>query len=218
MKSSVLSPQSSVLYLVTDRYQTRGRPLLEVVEAALRGGVRLVQLREKDLPTRDLVALARRLRSVTRRHAAALLINDRIDVAVAVDADGIHLPASSFRVEDARKLLGPKRIIGVSTHSPEEAAAAGKTPADFVVFGPVFDTPSKRQYGAPVGRERLSDAVRSTDLPVIAIGGITPDRIGPILDCGAAGIAVIRAILEAGDPEEAARRCLTEIGRGTARG
>lgn len=171
-------------------------------------------MREKDLSTRDLVALATDIRSLTRRYDAALLINDRIDVAIAVDADGVHLPASSFTVEDARHLLGPERIIGVSTHSREEVAAAGKTSADFIVFGPVFDTPSKRQFGAPTGLEGLPDAAQSTDRPVIAIGGITPDRIEEVLASGVGGVAVIRAILGADDPEETARRCLIGLRRG----
>jgi thiamine-phosphate pyrophosphorylase len=187
--------------------------LVEVVEAALKGGVRLVQLREKDLPTRDLVALATDLRTITKRYDAALLINDRIDVAIAVGADGVHLPASSFSVEDARNLLGPNRIIGVSTHSPEEAAAAGRAGADFVVFGPVFETPSKQAYGPPVGLDRLSETVRATSLPVLAIGGVTVERVEEILTCGAGGVAVIRSIFEADDPEDSARSLMTVIDR-----
>ena len=188
---------------------------MNVVEAALRGGVRLVQLREKDLPTRELVALATELRSITRRYEAALLINDRIDVAVAVAADGVHLPASSFSVADARRLLGPRRLIAVSTHSPEDAAAAGEAGADFVVFGPVFETPSKRAYGPPVGLERLSATVEATKVPVFAIGGITHDRIEAIVAHGASRVAVIRALLEADDPAEATRSCLINLQRGS---
>jgi thiamine-phosphate pyrophosphorylase len=201
--------------LVTDRHQTRGRPLVQVVEAALQGGVDLVQLREKDLPTRELAALATALRSITRRHGARLLINDRIDVAIAVEADGVHLPASSFSVEDARQLLGPGRTIGVSTHSPAEAAAAARAGADFVVFGPVFETPSKQTYGPPAGLERLSAAVEASEIPVLAIGGVTADRIPDVVSCGAAGVAVVRAVLEAEDPADAARSCSRELRRGS---
>jgi thiamine-phosphate pyrophosphorylase len=209
-----LGPRSAVLYLVTDRHRTRGRPLVHVVEAALEGGVRLVQLREKDLPARELAALARELRAITRRHGAALLINDRLDVAVAVDADGVHLPASSFSVADARQLLGPGRIIGISTHSPEEAAMAGRAGADFAVFGPLFETPSKQSYGPPLGLERLSAATKATGIPVLAIGGVTAARIPAVLSCGAAGVAMIRAVLEAEDPAGAARSCAITLERG----
>lgn len=120
------------LYLVTDRTQTAGRPLTEVVAAALRGGARLVQLRERDLPTRALLALATELRVLTRAAGAALLINDRVDIALACDADGVHLPGHSFAVADARALLGPHRLIGVSTHAPANAAAVRAAGADGV--------------------------------------------------------------------------------------
>ena len=117
-------PDPFAVYLVTDRRQTGGRPLIQSVEAALRGGVRAVQLRERDLSAAEMTHLGRQLREVTRRHGAALLINDRVDVALACGADGVHLPASSFAVPDARALLGPNRLIGVSTHHPDEVIAA----------------------------------------------------------------------------------------------
>ncbi|MGH7787120.1 MAG: thiamine phosphate synthase, partial [Candidatus Binatia bacterium] len=139
------------VYLITDRGQTAGRPLLAVVGAALQGGIRLVQLREPELGTRPLLELARALRRLTRAHGAALLINDRIDVALACDADGVHLPGRSFAVADARALLGPQRWIGISTHAPDEVRAAAAAGADFAVFGPLFETPSKRAYGPPLG-------------------------------------------------------------------
>src|ERR1043166_4223314 len=144
------------LYLVTDRTRTGGRPLLEVVEAALDGGVDAVQLREKDLPTDELVDLATRLVGLCRRHGARLLINDRIDVALAVGADGVHLPVDSFRVADARSLLGNAALIGASAHHAGAARSAAAAGADFVVFGPVFDTPSKRVFGPPVGLAALA--------------------------------------------------------------
>jgi len=198
-------PRDFGTYLVTDRHQTCGRPLVDCVEAALRGGVRAVQLREKDLGTRELAEIARCLRVTTARHGAALLINDRIDVALACDADGVHLPGSSFEIRDARTLMGPARLIGVSTHDPEEVAAAASAGADFAVFGPIFDTPSKRPYGSPLGLAALREAVASASIPVFAIGGVTSDRVRALLDTGAAGVALIRGILAAEDPEAAAR-------------
>jgi thiamine-phosphate pyrophosphorylase len=192
------------LYLVTDRDATNGRPLTDVVEAALRGGVDAVQLREKDLPTRDLLALARELRAITRRHRALLLINDRIDVVLAVGADGVHLPADSFAIEDARQLLGADAIIGVSTHSLEEVVRAAAAGANFAVFGPVFDTPSKRPYGAPQGLDALRRAVEALAIPVVAIGGIDADNAAAVRATGCSGIAVVRGILSSPDPTAAA--------------
>jgi thiamine-phosphate pyrophosphorylase len=198
------APADWSLYLVTDRTQTRGRPLLDVVEAALGAGVRAVQLRERTATGRELVELARALRTATRRCGAALLINDRIDVALACDADGVHLPARSFTIADARALLGPTRLIGVSTHAVDEVVAAARAGADFAVFGPVFATPSKHAFGPPLGLGALAAASKATALPVLAIGGIEAERVAAVKRHGAVGVAVIRAVLAADDPARAA--------------
>jgi len=197
------------LYLVTDRHATNGRPLTDVVEAALRGGVDAVQLREKDLSTRDLLALARELRAITRRHRAKLLINDRIDVALAVAADGVHLPSTSFAIGDARRLLGADAIIGVSTHAIDEVVRAAAAGADFAVFGPVFETPSKRSFGAPQGLDALRRAIAAVDIPVVAIGGIDASNAAAVLATGCHGVAVIRAVLSSAEPTATAA-ALTE--------
>jgi thiamine-phosphate pyrophosphorylase len=165
-----------------------------------------VQLREKDLGGRELVELARALLSICRRFDARLLINDRIDVALAVAADGVHLPVDSFSPADARSLLGPLAWIAASTHSVEEAQAAAG--ADFLVFGPVYDTPSKRVFGAPQGLEALAEVVSSVPVPVLAIGGITAANAREARRRGAAGLAVSRALLEADLPRSAARDLL----------
>ena len=192
------------LYLITDRTRTAGRPLLEVIEQALHGGVDAVQVREKNLPASELVDLAQRVRVLCRRYGARLLINDRVDVALAVGADGVHLPVDSFSPGEARQLLGPDALIGASTHNLAEARAAAASGADFIVFGPVFDTPSKRAFGPPVGLEALAAVSRAGTVPVLAIGGVTADRIAGVRRCCAQGIAVIGAILEARDPRAAA--------------
>lgn len=197
-----LDPGAWQVYLVTDRAQTAGRPLLDVVAAALRGGVGAVQLRERDLQTRQLLALAGELRALTRAAGAALLISDRIDVALACDADGVHLPGHSFSVAEARALLGPERLIGVSAHSPAELAGAAG--ADFAVFGPLHDTPSKRAFGPPLGLDALRAARAATALPLFAIGGLDTANAGAARDAGADGVAVIRAVLAAADPAAAA--------------
>jgi len=192
------------LYLVTDRTRTAGRPLLQVVEAALQGGVDAVQLREKDLAARELHALASELSVLCRRHGARLLINDRIDVALAVGADGVHLPGGSFTPADARAVLGPQALIGASTHNLEQAQRAAAGGADFIVFGPIFDTPAKRQYGAPVGLQALGVVTEKVTLPVLAIGGIMGERVESVRQHRVYGVAVISAILEADDPRAAA--------------
>ncbi|HXQ24561.1 MAG TPA: thiamine phosphate synthase [Candidatus Acidoferrales bacterium] len=192
------------LYLVTDRTRTAGRPLLQVVEAALQGGVDAVQLREKDLAARELYALASELSVLCRRQGARLLINDRIDVALAVGADGVHLPGGSFTPADARAVLGPQALIGASTHNLEQAQRAAAGGADFIVFGPIFDTPAKRQYGAPVGLQALGVVTEKVTLPVLAIGGIMGERVESVRQHRVYGVAVISAILEADDPRAAA--------------
>lgn len=197
------------LYFVTDRKQTAGRPLVDVVHAALDGGVRAVQLREKDVEGGELYRLASALRALTIRYSARLLINDRIDVAIAVAADGVQLGQSSFPVATARTLLGSEKLIGVSTHSPEEIEAARG--ADFIVFGPVYFTPSKAAYGDPQGLERLRQAVNQTPVPVIAIGGIKKEQIPDVIVTGAHGIGVITAISAATDPAQATRDLLTAL-------
>ena len=197
------------LYFVTDRKQTVNRSLTDVVHAALDGGVRAVQLREKDLEGRDLYALAEQLRALTARYRAHLLINDRLDVALAVEADGVHLGQHSFAVKDARRLLGAGKLVGVSTHSRQEITAAQG--ADFMVFGPVYYTPSKAAYGEPQGLDRLRAAVVHSTVPVFAIGGIKTERVPEILETGAHGIAMISAISAAPDPTQAARELVRQL-------
>jgi thiamine-phosphate pyrophosphorylase len=207
-------PDTWGVYLITGRAQTAGRPLLEVVAGALRGGIRAVQLRERELTTRALLALAGELRALTRHHGAALLVNDRVDVALACDADGVHLPVQSFAIADARRLLGPHRLIGVSTHAPPELAAADAAGADFAVFGPLYDTPAKRAYGPALGPAALADARHATTLPLFGIGGVDLERVAAVQAHGANGIAVIRAVLAAADPAAAAAALLNRCAAG----
>jgi thiamine-phosphate pyrophosphorylase len=196
--------------LVTDRHATAGRDLVGVVEAALDGGLPAVQLRDKDLSGRALFALAERLRAATSRAGALLFVNERVDVALAVGADGVHLGGGALPVDVTRALLPAGALIGHSVHAADEAAGSD---ADFVFFGPVYDTPAKRAFGAPQGVARLRQAVGAARVPVIAIGGVEAARVPEIRDAGAAGIAVIRAILEASDPADAARVLLDALGR-----
>ena len=202
------------VYLVTDRQATRGRPLPALVDACLGAGLRAVQLREKDLGGRALLDLARAIQPLTARYAGRLLFNDRVDVALAASADGVHLPGDGLPPDVTRGLIGPGCLIGVSTHSAVEGEAALQAGADFVVFGPVYDTPSKRLYGPPQGVAALAEVCRRVTIPVLAIGGVTPDRVPEIRAAGAAGVAVIRALLEADDPGRATRELLDAWERG----
>ena len=194
------------LYVVTDRQQTAGRPLEEVLSAAARGGAEAVQLREKDLSARDLYALGARLQEVLAPYRIPLLINDRLDVALALDCAGVHLAGHSLPTALARRLLGPHKLIGVSTHSVEEAQRAATEGADFVVFGPVYTTPSKMAYGPPQGLQQLAAVVGQVPIPVLAIGGIEPSNLTQVLTTGAYGVAMIRAVLAAADPGAATRQ------------
>lgn len=194
------------LYVVTDRRQTAGRPLEEVLSAAARGGAGAVQLREKDLSARDLYALGARLQEVLAPYRIPLLINDRLDVALALDCAGVHLAGHSLPTALARRLLGPHKLIGVSTHSVEEAQRAATEGADFVVFGPVYTTPSKMAYGPPQGLQQLAAVVGQVPIPVLAIGGIEPSNLTQVLTTGAYGVAMIRAVLAAADPCAATRQ------------
>lgn len=188
------------LYVVTDRHQTAGRALEAVVEAAARGGAGAIQLREKDLSARDLYALGARLQAVLAPYSVPLLINDRLDVALALDAAGVHLAGHSLATAAARRVLGAHRLLGVSTHSVEEARQAAAEGADFVVFGPVFETPSKLAYGPPQGLQHLATVVRQVPIPVLGIGGIDVTNLPQVLQTGAYGVAMIRAVLAAPDP------------------
>jgi thiamine-phosphate pyrophosphorylase len=196
------------LYVITDRQLTGGRSLSEVVGAALRGGARGFQLREKDLAPRDLYPLALDLRALTRPYGARLLINDRIDIALAVEADGVHLTTASLPTAVARRLLGPERLLGVSTHTVAEAQAAAAGGADFLVFGPIFYTPSKAPYGEPIGLEALRIVRAQVTLPILAIGGIKKANLDQVMAAGADGIAVISAVIAADDAAAASQELL----------
>ncbi len=186
------------VYLITDRKVYR-EGLEEALEQALKAGVKAVQLREKDLPVRELLQLADRVRMLTKQYGARLFINDRVDVALAVEADGVHLGYQSMPVEAVRRVVGKDMLIGVSTHSLKEALDAQQAKADFVTFGPVFDTPSKRKYGPPQGIEKLAKVVRELEIPVFALGGIKEENIPEVLKTGVHGISMISAILRADD-------------------
>jgi thiamine-phosphate pyrophosphorylase len=172
-----------------------------------------VQLREKDLAPRDLLSTATALRASTRRHKATLIVNDRADIALAVGADGVQRTHVSLPTEALRRIGPPGFLIGASVHSLAQAHEAVTQGADFLVFGPIYDTPSKRQYGAPQGLAALERVAAASARPVIAVGGITPERVAEVRAAGAAGIAVISAIIAAACPADRTRAFLDALGR-----
>lgn len=200
----------SALYLITDRHQTKGRTIQYVISEALAGGVKFIQLREKDLCAKDFFLLAREVKKMTDAYGAQLLINERVDIAMAVKAYGVHLPADSFKPDEARAMLGQEAILGVSTHSLAEAVAAEKTGADFITFSPVYYTVSKAAYGDPQGIDRLKKICRTVDIPVYALGGINTNNVSEVINAGAFGISMISAIISADDIKKKVEQLLDE--------
>ena len=205
------------LYLVTDRRLAGPRPLEELVHAALRGGVTAVQLREKECSTREFVELARRVKDILAPAGVPLIINDRVDVALAAGADGVHLGQSDMEYRDARALLGPDAIVGLSVETTAQADEAEALDADYLGVGPIFPTPTKTDTAAAWGIEGLAALREASRHILVAIGGMNVTNAAEVMKTGADGIAVGSAICGAHDPEEAARqlrRVVDETRRG----
>ena len=194
------------LYLVTDRGLARGRPLEHVVEAAVRGGVTAVQLREKNCGTREFVELGRKLKELLGKWRVPLVINDRVDVALEMGADGVHLGQQDMDYESARRRLGPDAIIGLSVETAGQARAAEGLGVEYLGVGPVFPTATKADAAAVLGLAGLAQARAILRHKLVAIGGIGVGNARQAMDAGADGVAVVSAICAADDPEEAARR------------
>jgi thiamine-phosphate pyrophosphorylase len=197
------------LLLVTDRKQAAA-PLADILAAAFAAGCRWASLREKDLSVPEQVALARSLMPVGRKWNARLTVHGVVDIAVAASADGVHLAAGGD-VAGARAVLGPNARVGLSIHSVAEARSLDPTLADYTIAGPVFETPSKPGYGPSLGPAGIRAIVGATRVPVIAIGGITPERVVEIIAAGAAGIAVMGSVMRARDPGDEVRALLAVL-------
>jgi len=191
------------LYLITDRKLFTTECLFYMaVEDALKGGIKVIQLREKDLSTRKLLEMAQWMRDITKEYGAKLFINDRVDIALSVEADGVHLGQNSIPVYAVRKISEEKLLIGVSTHGIDEAIEAEKDGADFITLGPIYETPSKLKYGNPIGIDALREVKSKISIPVLAIGGIKLDKVLEVMEADVDGIALISAILTAENIKE----------------
>jgi len=204
MKATLKRP-TPLIYLITDRLMMTRRSraphpqaLIDFLRAAIAAGVDLIQLRERDLSAREVLAIADAIATDADSAGTSLLINDRADIAAAAGA-GVHLTTRSMTAEAVRRAFGDQMLIGASTHNLEEARAAASAGADFIVFGPVFETESKAMYGPPVGLAALREAAELLTIPVIALGGIKPDNLNDALRAGAAGVAAISMFVEADD-------------------
>jgi thiamine-phosphate pyrophosphorylase len=201
------------LYLITDPLLCAGHDIVGTALAAVRGGVRIVQLRDKQAGDGELIRLGRALRSALADTGALLIVNDRIEVAAAIGADGVHLGQDDAAVAEARAALGPDALIGLSTHTPAEAAAVDAGVVDYIGIGPVLATGTKPDHQTPLGFDGLAAACAASPVPAVAIGGLKPQHVAPALRAGAAGIAVVSAICAAPDPEQAARALIQAAGR-----
>ncbi|MCE5218713.1 thiamine phosphate synthase [bacterium] len=193
------------VYLVTERSLLAGRKLVDVVAAAIAGGATVVQLREKKAEGREFFELAEALLQITRPAGVPLLINDRVDVMLAADADGVHVGQEDLPADRVRRMIGPDKILGVTVADAAELDEAVKDGADYVGTNAVFATPTKTNTGTPQGLTGLREMCRVSPVPVVGIGGIDLGKAADVMAAGAAGCAVVRAIMAAPDPEAAAR-------------
>jgi len=204
------------LCLVADAEAAKGRYLLNLIEKAVNSGVTLVQLRAKELQTREFLQLARQTAELLKGKSIPLIINDRIDIALACGAEGVHLGQEDIPLPYARKILGKKKRIGISVNAVNEAEEAEKGGADYLGVGPVYYTPSKRDLKAILGPSGLKVIRERVKIPILAIGGINAENATDVMSCGVDGIAVISALMEAEDIAGATKELLQKINKGVA--
>ena len=192
------------LYLVTDRGLSRGRSTREIVTAAVYGGATVVQLREKDCSTREFIEQALAIKKFLKDQSVPLIINDRVDVAQAVKADGVHLGQTDMPLGMAKKILGDSMIIGISAESLQDAIEAEKGGADYLGVSPIYATPTKTDTAPPLGLEGLREIRKAVKIPLVGIGGLNCDNAAEVIRNGADGVAVVSAVVAADDPQTAA--------------
>ena len=193
------------LYLVTDRGLSRGRSTLDIVKAAIRGGATCVQLREKECPTLEFIERALSIKEFLTARGIPLIINDRLDIAQAVNADGVHLGQTDMPLDIAKAIVGDTMIIGISAESLEDAIEAEKGGADYLGVSPIYATPTKTDTAPPLGLEGLRQIRATVKIPLVGIGGLNKDNSAEVIRNGADGVAVVSAIVAADDPEAACR-------------
>jgi thiamine-phosphate pyrophosphorylase len=199
------------LYLVTDRRLSLGRDMAWIVKEAAKGGVTMVQLREKDCSTRDFIDLALQLKQILKPFNVPLIINDRLDIALAADADGLHIGQNDMPYEMARQLLGSGKIIGLSVENIEQVHEANKLDVDYIGISPVFSTATKTDTSNPFGLEGIRQVMALSKHPAVAIGGIHCGNAGEIMAAGANGIAVVSEICSANNPHQAVLALLNSM-------
>ncbi len=192
------------LYLVTDQLLAKGRDIVWIVEQAVAGGVTIVQLREKDCPTGEFIVIAQKLKDLLSKRNVPLIINDRLDVALAVDADGIHIGQSDMPYAIARKILGDNKIIGLSVESIDDVKIANQLDVDYIAISPVYDTLTKSDTNTAFGLKALKEAIDLSVHPTVAIGGMNKTTIADVISAGTDGVAVISAIISAEFPDRSA--------------
>ncbi len=202
--------ESLAFTLITDRKVCKTK-LTDIIEQAIEGGVGTVQLREKDLSTGPLFSLAKEIRRITEKKGVNLIINDRVDIAIAVDADGVHLGWQSLEIDIVRRMIGADKLVGFSAHTLKEAEMAENNGADYVTISPVFDTANKDYFIKPLEIDEIVKIKERINIPVIALGGINTNNVDKVLKNGVDGVAVISAILLSGSPKQAAVRIHSKI-------
>jgi len=201
----------SPLYAIADTLDRPELSFIELAEKICAGGAKLLQLRVKDLPTREFLTIAHKVRATCQRYGCLLIINDRADIASAVEADGVHVGQEDLPLEAARKVLGPGKLIGVSTHDPTQALVAERGGADYIGFGPLFGTSTKATGYTARGLEQLREIRALVSLPIVAIGGITAERAPAVLDAGADAVAMISDLVLANDITAKMRETLETV-------
>lgn len=201
------------LYLVLDPDLCAGIGMVKTARAAVAGGATMVQLRDKDADTASLIATGRALKMVLEGTGATLIVNDNVEAAIAIGADGIHIGQEDMDPRTAREMIGPDMIFGLSVETEALAAAVDPMLVDYVGIGPVFATPTKPDHKAPIGFDGLAQLVKASAVPAVAIGGLKLQHVAPVFAAGAQGLAVVSAICGMADPEEATRRIAEAIGK-----
>jgi thiamine-phosphate pyrophosphorylase len=210
-RNEIIKILSSGIYCITDEMHSHGKSNAIVVKQMLDGGARIIQYREKEKTGLDKFRECQTLREYTSDYRAVFIVNDDIDIAMAVGADGVHIGQDDMPIEAVRKLLGSEKIIGLSTHSPEQALDAIKRGADYIGAGPIFRTFTKKNVCDPVGLEYLSFAVKSVNIPVVAIGGIKENNIDQVIASGAKTVCLVTGITEAEDIAAAVSKVMLSL-------